>query len=206
MQPSGDIAKGPMPFSSDTTMFVDNTASDQGEDDWFPISEDCFDDDFDDKHNDCLEDDWGDNSDILNCNHAEGSKEHARAIDLGDVQCDGLIYNSPIVGDNGICSLETLLNDSVQESVNAGVYRPWLILGIKKAVKNTYPNAHQGLCDYHSQKNLKNKFKRDDVAIIFTLARDCYKEFIRDMFQHWFHDRHEQAVNVNTDLSPWATR
>ncbi|WRX22556.1 zinc finger protein [Theobroma cacao] len=31
-------------------------------------------------------------------------------------------------------------------------------------------------------------------------------EFIRDMFQHWFHERYEEAVKVTTPLSPWVTR
>ncbi|WRX16373.1 zinc finger protein [Theobroma cacao] len=29
-------------------------------------------------------------------------------------------------------------------------------------------------------------------------------EFIRDMFQCWFHDRHKEAVKVTTPLNPWA--
>ncbi|EOY18868.1 Uncharacterized protein TCM_043370 [Theobroma cacao] len=34
---------------------------------------------------------------------------------------------------------------------------------------------HHSLCGYHLKKNFKNKFKRDDVSMIFTLARDYYK-------------------------------
>ncbi|XP_017985321.1 PREDICTED: uncharacterized protein LOC108663931 [Theobroma cacao] len=58
-------------------------------------------------------------------------------------------------------------------------------LGIKKAIQNAYPEAHHGLCDYHLKKNFKNKFKRDDVCMFFTLARDCYKvaDFNRHMNQ-----------------------
>ncbi|WRX22746.1 Transposase [Theobroma cacao] len=146
-------------------------------------------------------------------------------------------------------------------------------LGIKKAIQNAYPEAHHGLCGYHLKKNFKNKFKRDDVCMLFTLARDCYKvadfnrhmnqilqihlgahadlmrigpekwaracspamqyqmmtsniaecvnsclkharqmfitvliEFIRDMFQRWFHERYEEAIKVTTPLSPWVAR
>ncbi|EOY31542.1 Uncharacterized protein TCM_038463 [Theobroma cacao] len=54
------------------------------------------------------EDDWCDEADISNCNHVEGNTKHVRGIDFGDVQCDDPIYNSPIINDNGIRSLETL--------------------------------------------------------------------------------------------------
>lgn len=30
-------------------------------------------------------------------------------------------------------------------------------------------------------------------------------ECIRGMFQRWFHDRHNEALNLTTPLSPWAT-
>ncbi|XP_017970363.1 PREDICTED: uncharacterized protein LOC108660628 [Theobroma cacao] len=30
-------------------------------------------------------------------------------------------------------------------------------------------------------------------------------EFIRDMFQRWFHERYEELVQVTTPLSPWVT-
>ncbi|EOY12401.1 Uncharacterized protein TCM_030916 [Theobroma cacao] len=146
-------------------------------------------------------------------------------------------------------------------------------LDIKKAIQNAYPEAHHGLCGYHLKKNFKNKFKRDDVCMLFTLVRDCYKvadfnrhmnqlqqihsrahadlmriglekwaracsparryqmmtsniakcvnsclkharqmpitvliEFIRDMFQHWFHDRYEEAVKVTTPFSLWVAK
>ncbi|XP_017973139.1 PREDICTED: uncharacterized protein LOC108661376 [Theobroma cacao] len=146
-------------------------------------------------------------------------------------------------------------------------------LGIKKAIQNAYPEAHHGLCGYHLKKNFENKFKHDDVCMLFTFARDCYKvadfnrhmnqiqqihprahadlmrirlekwaracspvrryqmmisniaecvnsclkharqmsitvliAFIRDMFQHWFHERYEEAVKVTTPLSPWVAR
>ncbi|WRX24579.1 Transposase [Theobroma cacao] len=58
-------------------------------------------------------------------------------------------------------------------------------LGIKKAIQNAYLEAHHGLCGYHLKKKFKNKFKRDDVCMLFTFARDCYKvaDFNRHMNQ-----------------------
>lgn len=43
-------------------------------------------------------------------------------------------------------------------------------LGIKKVIQNAYPEVHHDLCGYHLQKNFKNKFKRDEVSMIFALA------------------------------------
>ncbi|XP_017976385.1 PREDICTED: uncharacterized protein LOC108661908 [Theobroma cacao] len=31
-------------------------------------------------------------------------------------------------------------------------------------------------------------------------------EFIKDMFQHWFHDWYEEAVKVTTPLNPWVAK
>lgn len=31
-------------------------------------------------------------------------------------------------------------------------------------------------------------------------------EFIKDMFQRWFHNQYEEAVKVNMLFNPWATR
>ncbi|XP_017978249.1 PREDICTED: uncharacterized protein LOC108662413 [Theobroma cacao] len=58
-------------------------------------------------------------------------------------------------------------------------------LGIKNAVEKVYKDAHQGLCNYHLGKNVKNKFKCEDVTVIFTLAANCYKvtNFNRHMNQ-----------------------
>ncbi|XP_017974518.1 PREDICTED: uncharacterized protein LOC108661589 [Theobroma cacao] len=55
-------------------------------------------------------------------------------------------------------------------------------LSIKKAIQNAYPEVQHGLCGYHLKKNFKNKFKRDDVCMLFTLARDCYK--VADFNKH----------------------
>ncbi|EOX96528.1 Uncharacterized protein TCM_005764 [Theobroma cacao] len=55
-------------------------------------------------------------------------------------------------------------------------------LGIKKTIQNAFPEAHHGLCSYHLKKNFKNKFKSDDVCMLFTLARDCYK--VADFNRH----------------------
>ncbi|WRX12116.1 Transposase [Theobroma cacao] len=50
-------------------------------------------------------------------------------------------------------------------------------LDIKKAIQNAFSEAHHSLCSYHLKKNFKNKFKHDDVSMIFTHAEDCYKVF-----------------------------
>ncbi|EOY02752.1 Uncharacterized protein TCM_017147 [Theobroma cacao] len=72
-------------LEDNTTTFNDNEACYQGEDDWFPTNEDSFDND---------SDGWPD-----------GETEHARGVDLGDVQCDNPIDNNPIVADNGDSSI-----------------------------------------------------------------------------------------------------
>ncbi|XP_017982385.1 PREDICTED: uncharacterized protein LOC108663291 [Theobroma cacao] len=146
-------------------------------------------------------------------------------------------------------------------------------LDMKKVIQNAYLKAHHGLYGYHLKKKFKNKFKRDDVAMIFTLTRDCYKvfdfnrhmnqlkqihagahtdlmrigpqrwavpvhqtrryqmmtsniaecvnsylkyarqmpitiliEFIKDMFQLWYHDRYEEAIKVTMPLRPWVAK
>ncbi|XP_017970397.1 PREDICTED: uncharacterized protein LOC108660656 [Theobroma cacao] len=48
-------------------------------------------------------------------------------------------------------------------------------LGIKNAVEKLYKDAYHGLCNYHLGKNVKNRFKRKDVTVIFTLATKCYR-------------------------------
>ncbi|WRX20686.1 MULE transposase domain - like 6 [Theobroma cacao] len=48
-------------------------------------------------------------------------------------------------------------------------------LVIKKVIQSAYPEAHHDLCFYHSKQNFKNKFKHDDISMIFTPAREYYK-------------------------------
>lgn len=55
-------------------------------------------------------------------------------------------------------------------------------LGIKNAVEKVYKDAHHGLCNYHLGKNVKNRFKREDVAAIFTMAANCYR--VADFDKH----------------------
>ncbi|XP_017976474.1 PREDICTED: uncharacterized protein LOC108661988 [Theobroma cacao] len=115
-------------------------------------------------------------------------------------------------------------------------------LGIKNVVEKVYKDTHHGLCNYHLGKNVKNRFKHEDVAVIFTMAANYYRaraqssvrrcklmtsktvecvnsclrharkmpitiliECIRGMFQRWFHDQHNEALNLTTPLNPWAT-
>ncbi|XP_017980988.1 PREDICTED: uncharacterized protein LOC108663016 [Theobroma cacao] len=141
--------------------------------------------------------------------------------------------------------------------------------GIKNAVEKVFKDAHHSLCNYHLGKNVKNRFKREDVAKIFTMAANCYRvtdfnrhmnqlkqlckpaydslmrlgperwararspvrqyklmtsnteecinsclrharkmpitvliECIRGMFQCWFHDWHNEALNLTMPLNP----
>ncbi|WRX11670.1 Transposase [Theobroma cacao] len=48
-------------------------------------------------------------------------------------------------------------------------------LGIKNVVEKVYKDGHHGLCNYHLRKKIKNRFKREDVAVVFTMATNCYK-------------------------------
>lgn len=48
-------------------------------------------------------------------------------------------------------------------------------LGIENAVEKVYQDAHHGLCNYHLGGNVKNKFKCEDVVVIFTFTANCYK-------------------------------
>ncbi|EOY09263.1 Uncharacterized protein TCM_024682 [Theobroma cacao] len=87
--------------------------------DWNNEMDNDCEDDYVGIHDDCLKDDKGEDNDIPDCNHADVSIEHATTIVLEDVQCDdhnttiilkdvecdSLVYGNPIVGDNGICSL-----------------------------------------------------------------------------------------------------
>ncbi|XP_017976426.1 PREDICTED: uncharacterized protein LOC108661941 [Theobroma cacao] len=79
-------------------------------------------------------------------------------------------------------------------------------LGIRKAIQNAYPEEHHGLCSYHLKKNFKNKFKRDDVCMLFTLAQDCYKvaDFNRHMnqIQQIHPGSHEDFMRIGPEK--WA--
>ncbi|EOY32657.1 Uncharacterized protein TCM_040682 [Theobroma cacao] len=123
-------------LEGDTTTLEDNIAFDEGNEDLFAADEDRFDDNSDDGleqwHDDSLNDDWLYDSDIPICNNVEGEMEPVRGVDVGDVQCDDPIYNNPIVGENKIRSLNTLLDDSYQERGNARISRMWLIVVLKE--------------------------------------------------------------------------
>ncbi|EOX93612.1 Uncharacterized protein TCM_002504 [Theobroma cacao] len=58
-------------------------------------------------------------------------------------------------------------------------------LDIKNAIEQVYKDAHHGLSNYHLGKNVKNRFKCEDVAVIFTMAANCYRftDFDRHMNQ-----------------------
>ncbi|EOY01179.1 Uncharacterized protein TCM_011115 [Theobroma cacao] len=103
------------------------------------MDDDC-EDDYVGERDDCLMGDINGDNDILDCNHADGSTEHARTVVLEAVQCDDHaitilledveyddpIYDNPITGENGNRSS----NDSYQERVNTGVSHQWIILGV----------------------------------------------------------------------------
>ncbi|EOY03524.1 Uncharacterized protein TCM_018625 [Theobroma cacao] len=121
MQPLPTNAMGPLPFINDTVMVVsdddkfDQMDNDDEKDDiadWNDEMDDDYEDDYSSRHDDCSEDDRGEDNVISDCNHADGSIEHATTvvlegvqcddhattIVLEDVECDDLIYDNPIIG------------------------------------------------------------------------------------------------------------
>ncbi|WRX12264.1 MULE transposase domain - like 3 [Theobroma cacao] len=58
-------------------------------------------------------------------------------------------------------------------------------LDIKKAIQNAYPEAHHGLCGYHLKKNFKNKFKRDDLSMLFTLLEIAISKCKREAIEFY---------------------
>ncbi|WRX12615.1 Transposase [Theobroma cacao] len=123
-------------LKGDTTTLEYNTAFDEGNEDLFVADEDKFDHTLDDEleqsQDDSSDDDCLYDSDIPIYNNVEGEMEPVGGVDVGDVQCDDPIYNNLIVGENGIRSLDTLLDDSDQERGNAGISRTWVIIGAER--------------------------------------------------------------------------
>ncbi|WRX34363.1 Transposase [Theobroma cacao] len=150
MQRSGETVECVMPLSNENTTVEDNnvrlkgdtatleynTAFDKGNEDLFATGEDRFDHTSDDgleqSQDDSSDDDCLYDSDIPICNNVEGETEPVRGVDVGNVQCDDPIYNNPIAGENGIRSLDTLLDDSDQERGNAKISRTWVIAGAER--------------------------------------------------------------------------
>ncbi|XP_017982399.1 PREDICTED: uncharacterized protein LOC108663297 [Theobroma cacao] len=143
MQRSGETVECVMPLSNEKTIVEDNnvrlegdtatveynTAFDEGNEDLFADSEDRFDHTSDDgieqSQDDSSDDDCLYDSDIPICNNVKGETEPVEGVDVGDVQCDDPIYNNPIAGENGIRSLDTMLDDSDQERGNAEISCTW---------------------------------------------------------------------------------
>ncbi|EOY13857.1 Uncharacterized protein TCM_032532 [Theobroma cacao] len=228
-----------------------------------------------------------------------GETKPVGGVDVGDVQCDDPIYNNPITGENGIRSLDTLLDDSDKERGNAGVSHTWVIAGaerfffqtitteestcaedrlyegrmfsskaefkralnmlvikekfairVKRSCKARYEfpttsakmigelmshkirangaalrpkdiicemRVQWGLeCLYGKAWQAKKRYQMM-TSNIAECVNSCLKyarqmpitvliEFIKDMFQRWFHERYEEAVKVTTPLSPWVAR
>ncbi|WRX11772.1 Transposase [Theobroma cacao] len=122
MQRSGETVECVMPLSNENTTpkdnivrlegdsmtLEDNTTSDKGNEDLLPVVTFQF------------------------CNNVEGKMEPVKGVDVGDAQCDDPIYNNPIASENGIRSLDTLLDDSYQERRNARISHMWLIAGAER--------------------------------------------------------------------------
>ncbi|KAK4833882.1 hypothetical protein QYF36_012803 [Acer negundo] len=71
--------------------------------------------------------------------------------------------------------------------------------GIKKAIQIMYPDAPYGLCVFHMTMNVKNTFKRDDVAGIFKHAYKIYREseFNEEMSElMWVHLKKPSLVKA----------
>ncbi|EOX99464.1 Uncharacterized protein TCM_008145 [Theobroma cacao] len=122
--------------------------------------------------------------------------EPVGGVDVRDVQCDDLIYNNPIVDENGIHSLSTLLHDNYQERGNAGISRTWVEL--KRALNMLALKEQFGI---RVKRSCKARYEHARQMSITVLI-----EFIRDMFQCWFHDRYEEAIKVTMLLNLWVTR
>ncbi|EOY16500.1 Uncharacterized protein TCM_035290 [Theobroma cacao] len=159
MQSSPTTVVGALSFSNDIVMVMsDDDAFNQMYDDCAEDdTSDWNDDDYIGGHDDCLREDRGLDNHISNCNYADGSTEHATTVVLEDVECNDLIYNNPIAGDNGIRSPD----DNDQE---------------RNAVEKVYLDVHNGLCKYHLGKKVKNRFKHEDIVAIFTLVANSYRE------------------------------
>ncbi|WRX20639.1 Transposase [Theobroma cacao] len=95
-----------------------------------------------------------------------------------------VFFNGHVEDENSWTLFLSKLRDAVGYPENT-MFIFYQHLGIKKAIQNAYPEAHHGLCGYHLKKNFKNKFRSDDVSMIFTLVQDCYKvsDFNRHMNQ-----------------------
>ncbi|XP_017972762.1 PREDICTED: uncharacterized protein LOC108661289 [Theobroma cacao] len=79
-------------------------------------------------------------------------------------------------------------------------------LGIKNAVEKVYKDARHSLCNYHLGKNVKNRFKREDVAAIFTMAANCYKIVDFDRYMNQLKQLCKPAYDSLMRLGPerWA--
>ncbi|EOY08810.1 Uncharacterized protein TCM_024017 [Theobroma cacao] len=122
------------------------------------LEDDC-EDDYVGEHDDYSEDDKDEHNDISDCNHVDGSTEHARTVVLEDVQCDdhattikledvegaNLIYDSPIALENGIRSPD----DSNQERLNAGLSCQWIIPGVDMISFQIVTTKESRLMDNH---------------------------------------------------------
>ncbi|EOY26215.1 Uncharacterized protein TCM_027653 [Theobroma cacao] len=177
--------------------------------DWNDEMDNNCEDNYVGRHDDCSKEDKGDNNDILDCNNSDGSTEHGTIVVFKDVQYNDLIYNNPIADDNGISSpddkhFEVRVKQSCQahfkiackdKAFKFAVCAPklpkgdyWQVcmfhkhLGVKNAVEKVYQDAYHDLCSYHLGKNLKNRFKCEDVTTIFTLATNCYR--VTDFNRH----------------------
>ncbi|EOY21842.1 Uncharacterized protein TCM_013984 [Theobroma cacao] len=310
--------------ANDTMMVVsDDDASDQIEDDVekddtvdrnHELRYDC-EDDYVGGHEDRLEDDRVEQTDIPDCNHADGGRghtttivleeveldDHCRTVELEDVEGDP-IYENAIALENDIRSLddsdeervgckdkackfalratkllegeywqvrmlhkgarklcnliETKGNNGRDES-QVGIAMPvcavmWPVVAIdathlkgrfkgilfvaicKDANEQIYPlaigighvedeeswswflnqlrfekvykDAHHDLCNYHLGKNVKNRFKREDVATIFTMVANCYRVIDFDRHMNQLKQLCKPAYDILIRLGPerWA--
>ncbi|XP_017972557.1 PREDICTED: uncharacterized protein LOC18604681 [Theobroma cacao] len=79
-------------------------------------------------------------------------------------------------------------------------------LGIKNVVEKVYKDAHHDLCNYHLGKNFKNRFKREDVATIFTMVANCYRVTDFDRHMNQLKQLCKPAYDILIRLGPerWA--
>ncbi|EOY32502.1 Uncharacterized protein TCM_040459 [Theobroma cacao] len=96
---------------------------------------------------------------------------------------------------------------------------------IKKVIQNAYPEIHLGAhtdlmrigpekwaraCSPARRYQMMTSNIAECVNLCLKHARQMsitvLIEFIKDMFQRWFHDRYEEAFKVTKPLSPWVAR
>ncbi|KAK3198741.1 hypothetical protein Dsin_022156, partial [Dipteronia sinensis] len=84
-----------------------------------------------------------------------------------------------------------------------------IAFGIEAGISKVFPYATHTICCWHFTENVKKRFHKKDVANLIDKAARAYTEFkynrymefIRNMLQRWFHDRHRAAQSMRHRLT-----